>query len=128
MNPGYDVNAVKSASLDRIKQNPTFKAIDESIAWLEKNNDREYSLNLNKFREEQKKARAVSKKIEELNKQQEELSLSLLPEDVKYLSADNDKMERRKLWTKSLTKDIYLNETVNVMNDMIKQAAIAKSN
>lgn len=129
VNPGYDLNGIRAASMDRVKASPTFGAINESLAWLEKNNDREYSLNLDKFREEQKKVRAVSKKLDELIKQQKELPVSLLPEDEKYLSADNDKLERRKQWLKSLTKDIYLNETVNVMNDMIKQtSAVAKSN
>ncbi|WP_336514036.1 carboxy terminal-processing peptidase [Pollutibacter soli] len=129
VNPGYDLNGIRSSSMDRIKASPTFGAINESLAWLEKNNDREYSLNINKFREEQKKVRAVSKKLDELTKQQKELPVSLLPEDEKYLSADNDKLERRKQWLKSLTKDIYLNETVNVMNDMIKQtSAVAKTN
>lgn len=129
VNPGYDVNGIRTASMERVKASPTFGAINESLVWLQKNNDREYSLNINKFREEQKKVRAVSKKLDELTKQQKELPVSLLPEDEKYLSADNDKLERRKQWLKSLTKDIYLNETVNVMNDMIKQtSAVAKSN
>jgi carboxyl-terminal processing protease len=125
--PGYDVNAVKNASLERIKNSPTFNAINESIQWLEKSNDKEYSLNINKYREEQKKIRAVSKRIEELNKQQQELALEMLPDDEKRLSADSSKLERRKAWTKSLTKDIYVNETVQVLNDMIRQSALVKN-
>jgi carboxyl-terminal processing protease len=125
--PGYDITAVKNASLERIKNSATFNAINESIQWLEKSNDKEYSLNINKYREEQKKIRAVSKRIEELNKQQQELALEMLPDDEKRLSADSSKLERRKAWTKSLTKDIYLNETVQVLNDMIRQSALVKN-
>jgi carboxyl-terminal processing protease len=125
-NPNYDLNTIRNASQERIQANPSFKAIGESIKWLEQANDKEYSLNIKKYREEQKKVRDTFKQIEELNKSQQELSLQILPQDEKRLSADQDKLERRKQWSTNLSKDIYLNETVNVVNDMIRQTALAK--
>jgi carboxyl-terminal processing protease len=70
--------------------------------------------------------KSTLKQIDDINKSTPELDLSLIPNDEKKLSADNDKLERRKQWIKSLSKDIYLNESVNVMNDMIKQTALVK--
>ena len=66
------------------------------------------------------------KKVEELSKTNPVLELTMLPSDEKKLSADNDKLERRKQWIKNLGKDIYLNESVNVMNDMIRQESLVK--
>ena len=66
------------------------------------------------------------KKVEELSKSNPVLELTMLPSDEKKLSADNDKLERRKQWIKNLGKDIYLNESVNVMNDMIRQESLVK--
>lgn len=122
----YDPNAVRMASLDRINTSTTFSTIRESIAKLEKINDKVYSLNLEKYRAEQKEIKAMIKKIDEVNKTPKEMELSLLPSDEKRLADDNDKLERRKQWVKALSKDIYLSESVNVLNDMITQTALAK--
>jgi carboxyl-terminal processing protease len=103
-------------------------AIKETVAKLEKMNDKVYSLNMAKYRADQKEIKTAIKKIEEVNKANlHELNLSLLPNDEKKLAGDNDKLERRKQWMKSLTKDIYLDESVKVMDDMIRQTAIAKA-
>jgi carboxyl-terminal processing protease len=125
VNDIFNLSMVRQSSMSRIQANPSFKAIEESLALLEKENDREYSLNINKYRAEQQRIRDAVKKIEELNKSQQALNLKLLPQDEKRLSSDADKLERRLQWTKNLSKDIYLGETVNVVNDMISHRAIA---
>jgi carboxyl-terminal processing protease len=108
-----------------VKSNPSFKAIQESLALLEKENDKSYSLNIRKFRSEQQRIREAIKKIEELNKNHQPLSLKILPQDEKRLSSDSTKLERRLQWTKNLSKDIYLGETVNIVSDMISHRALA---
>jgi carboxyl-terminal processing protease len=120
-NDPFNIPAVRQQSVQRVKSNPSFNAIQESLALLEKENDREYSLNITKYRQQQTKIRESMKKIEELNKSQQALEVSLLPQDEKRLSVDNDKLERRQQWSKNLSKDIYLGETVNIINDMIVQ-------
>jgi carboxyl-terminal processing protease len=122
----YSLPAIKTASLGRIDTNKSFKTIKENTAWLSNINDKEYSLNLVKYRAEQKMIKENYKKVEELNKSNPVLELTMLPSDEKKLSADNDKLERRKQWIKNLGKDIYLNESVNVMNDMIRQESLVK--
>jgi len=124
----YSGSAVKQMSGERINSSPSFMAIKETVAKLEKMNDKVYSLNMAKYRADQKEIKTAIKKIEEVNKANlHELNLSLLPNDEKKLAGDNDKLERRKQWMKSLTKDIYLDESVKVMDDMIRQTAIAKA-
>lgn len=122
----YDPNAVKLAAANRINLNPAFNAIRESTTKLEKINDKEYSLNITKYRAEQKEIKASIKKVDEVNKNPRELQLAMIPTDEKRLESDTDKLERRKQWIKSLSKDIYLSESVNIMNDMITQTALAK--
>ena len=63
-----------------------------------------------------------------MNKSESPLNVELVPADETKLSVDKDKLERRKQWIKNLSSDIYLNETVNVVNDMIKQGNFAKAN
>ena len=54
------------------------------------------------------------------------MSLSLIPVDEKRLAQDADQLERRKLWAKSLGKDIYLKETVAIIKSLINQASFVK--
>ena len=122
----YDLSTIRSASLGRISSNQSFNAIKQSTDWLSKMNDKEYSLNLEKYRAEQKQIKATLKQIDDINKTTPELELAMIPNDEQKLSADNDKLERRKQWMKNLSKDIYLNESVNVMNDMIRQTSLVK--
>ena len=122
----YDEPRVKEASTSRISSSPSFTAIRETVSKLEKINDKEYSLNIRKYKAEQKEIKAAIKRMEEMNKNKKELDIALLPSDEKRLSADNDKLERRKQWRNALAKDIYLEESTNVMHDMITQTALAR--
>ncbi|HLO81479.1 MAG TPA: carboxy terminal-processing peptidase, partial [Chitinophagaceae bacterium] len=92
----YDKASVLQTSEQRINTSPSFNTIKETVAKLEKMNDKVYSLNLVKYKAEQKEIRTAIKKIDEINKTADSLGLTLLPGDEKRLSEDNDKLERRK--------------------------------
>ena len=124
----FNMGGARQSSIARIAANPSFNAVKETVDLLEKDNNRVYSLNLAKYRAEQKKIRESVKKIDELNKSNQPLTVNLIPQDEKRLSADNDKLERRKQWAKNLSKDIYVGETVNIINDMISHKAMAVKN
>lgn len=119
--PSYDVELIKRKSNERIAAHPTFNAIKASSILLEKSNEKVYPLQLSKYREEQKMLRASFKKIDEASKSLKALEVNMLPSDEKRLAVDNDKIERRKQWISSLSKDIYVKETTNVLGDMIRQ-------
>jgi carboxyl-terminal processing protease len=91
-------------------------------------NQRVYSLQLNKYRDGQKSLRESFKKIEEMNKSTKVMEVKMLDLDQKKLSADNDKLERRKQWIGNLSKDIYINETCQIISDMIRQVVLVKGN
>ena len=68
------------------------------------------------------------KKIESLVKLDKAMLVSFLPEDQdRYFSADKDKTERYKQWLSSLSKDLYVDQSVKVINDMVTQQNLAKS-
>jgi len=103
-------------------------AIKESSILMEAANQRVYSLQLNKYREGQKSLRDSFKKIDEMNKATKVMEVKMLDLDQKKLAADNDKLERRKQWIGNLSKDIYINETCQVISDMIRQVVLVKGN
>ena len=122
--PSYDLEQVKRNSMDRIGSHPTFNAIKASSLLLEKANEKVYSLQLSKYREEQKQLRDSFKKIDDTSKELKSLQVNMLETDEKRLSADNDKIVRRKQWISALSKDIYVQETSKVVTDMIRQGLL----
>jgi len=125
---GYNLETIKEMSNARLENDPTFKLIKESTEWLSKQNDKEYSLKLSKYVTEQEKIRNTVKQLETLLKLKNELDVTALPKEVNRWEEDKNKQERFKLWLKNLQKDIYLDQAVKVMNDMIGQANLVKSN
>ena len=56
------------------------------------------------------------------------MQVSFLPQDKdRYESADKDKTERYKQWLSSVSKDIYVDQAVKVINDMVTQQNLAKT-
>jgi hypothetical protein len=47
------------------------------------------------------------------------LSISNLAIDLDYIQADSSRIARNEDWLKGLHKDVYLQETVLIMKDMI---------
>lgn len=119
---GLDLAPIKKATSERIKNNEAFQLIQANSEWLAKQNDKIAPLNLKKFQEERSKIKATVKQIESLNKLSQELDVQALAEDLKKFEYDPGKSDRFKQWIKDLrTKDIYLNEAVNIVNDMVVQ-------
>ena len=121
----FDPNNIRASSQARVSLNPAFNLIKTNTEWLAKENDRVYSLSIDKFRDEKKKVSATYKQLETLNKLPKELTVSALQDDANKYANDKDKDDRFKAWLKSLRNDLYLDETVNVMNDMVNQHNMA---
>jgi carboxyl-terminal processing protease len=124
---GADIDAIKKAEAERIKNDNVFSAIKKNADKLAELNDRVYTLNLKKYLEEQKEIKDLVKEMERLTKTQKANPVELLPEDITRYDADQAKKDRQTQWLNNLKNDIYLNETVNVVNNMISQQAIVKS-
>jgi len=117
------VNAaeLKALSKIRIEANPAFGLIAESAQRIE---DREkhnvYPLNEVAYRKAIDEANATSKKMEELEKKAKLLTIVNAKEDLPNIKRDSSSIAKNAEWIKNLQKDIYLSETVNIVNDMMK--------
>lgn len=121
-------DVVISYSGNQIAKNPTFNKIKESIIWLEQYGDKAYSLNLNKYKEEQKQFKAKVKELDELYKLNKEMSVKNIAADMQAINSAKEKIDKNTQWLKRVSGDIYIDETVKVMNSMITQSATAKTN
>ncbi len=124
----YDVNIVRTHSEDRVKNSAAFNLIRNNAEWLSKQNDRQYSLSLSKYKLEQGQIRLAVKQIDSLNKLSQQLSVETLPQDANKYKDDSAKGERYNNWLKNLKSDIYLGEAVKVVDDMITQRNLVKRN
>jgi hypothetical protein len=71
--------------------------------------------------------RATAKQLENLSKLKTELNVTNLNSDLSSVQSDKEKTDRNKQWLKRIGGDIYIGETVKVMDNMIGQAALAKA-
>jgi len=118
-----NVHTLAALSESRIKANPTFKLIQENSEYLKKKRENsEVSLNESKYRKEQEELNAISKKQEELQKKAILLDMANAPADMDRINADSTSITKNRDWLKNLGKDIYISETVNIVNDMPKSA------
>ncbi len=116
-----NLDPIKKASLERIRSGNSFVTIQKNAQIIADQNDKIAPLNLKKYQEEQKQIKNSVKQIEASIKLPAELDVVALPDDLKKFEYDNGKLERFKDWIKRLRSDIYLDETVNVINDMVVQ-------
>jgi carboxyl-terminal processing protease len=119
----YDIPTIKALSDQRLKNNSSLNLIQTDAEWLGKTEDKVFSLNLQKYRDEEKQIRSTVKQIETLSKLPagNELAVLALPEDAHKYDGDQLKAERFQTWLKEKKTDLWLGETVNVLDDMIAE-------
>ena len=115
-------------SYEQIARNEKFNKIKESISWLEKYNNKEYSLNLNKYKVDQKIFKEKIKELDNLDKLSKELTVKNNAADMELINSAKEKADKNTQWLKRVSSDIYIDETVKVMNSLITQSGTAKNN
>ncbi len=111
-------------SAARVQANGTFKLIKENAKKLkEKEDNKFYQLNEKRYRKELDEAAAISKKMEELEKKAPPLTITNPKDDLAKINMDSTTINKNKDWIKTIKKDIYIAETVNIIHDMNKSAA-----
>ncbi len=124
----YSTSALLSSANSDVNQNSTFGKIKTNVEWLEKYNDRQYSLNIIKYKDEQKQLKEVYKQIDTLYKLEKPMVIKNLISDTMAINTDKDKIEKNNQWLKVRSNDIYIDESVKVMNKIITQNNVAKTN
>lgn len=118
-NPSWNMDDIKKKSKLRVDNDLSFKQIRELEEKFKKQADNTLiSLNLEKYRAEQKKNNADTDLLEKLEKEGKQLNAFGLPQDLEKIAADSTKKVMNEDWIKSVKKDSYIKEAVNVINDM----------
>ena len=94
---------------------------------MAKQNDKVSSLNIDKYRKDQAAQRTTFTQLEALLKLKSEIDVTALKGEENRWAEDKNKQERFNQWLATLRKDIYLDQAVKVMNDMIGQQNLVKA-
>jgi carboxyl-terminal processing protease len=118
-NKQNNFDAAIDNSKNRIASNDKFKLIDENAKWIDqRNKENVYSLNIDQFKEEQKAIEEKAKKYKSIADYKNALKFNSLPYELEAMKTDVSLKEKRERWHESLSKDIYVEEAINVLDDL----------
>lgn len=117
MNVNYE-NIIAN-SKRRIESNPNFKLIDENAKWIfERKDENVFSLNLNEFKKQMNIADTKIKKFKAISDYNNKLKFQSLPNEVMLFEKDTLLKQKRERWHEDLQKDVYVDETLNIITEM----------
>ncbi len=126
-NPGYSFNSVVSKENTDLSQSPTFKGIRDDVSLLDKYGDEETPLNIQQYRAKISEIKTTSKKLEDLTKLPVDLTVKSIAADSLSMVNDTDKIAKNKQFIKRVSDDIYIDQTMKVVDKMIGQEELAQS-
>ncbi|MBZ4041585.1 carboxy terminal-processing peptidase [Flavobacterium hibisci] len=126
-NSNENFNQAISNSKIRIAQNPQFKLIEDNAKWIDvKNKENTYSLNIKNFKATQEQVESEGKKYKPIADYKNNLVFKSLPYENLEIAKDASLKEKREAWHKALSKDIYVEEALNVLDDLQPKGNVNK--
>jgi len=126
---GYiDYQATVDKSKLRIAQNNQLKLIEQNAMYIKARRDQmDVTLNLTAYSKQIDQNKEAVKKFDSLDTYDNKLSYRSLADELVLMREDTTLVEKRKRWHKNLTKDVYVEEAISVLQDL-KQASIKNGN
>ena len=114
-----DYKATIDKSNRRIAQNNQLKLIKENALYIKERRDQmDVTLNLTSYSKQIDQNKEAVKKFDSLDTYDNMLSYQSLPKELVLMREDTTLVEKRKRWHKNLTKDVYLEEAISVLQDL----------
>ena len=115
----FDFDQAIEKSKIRMENNNYLKLVDENAKWIKSVRDNKIvNLNYDDFKEEIKKNSLETEKFKSLNEYSMDYTFNSLPYEINLISGDSVLGMKRDRWHKSLSKDIYIEEALNVLSDL----------
>ena len=114
-------------SKSRIAQHQQFNLIEENAKWIdERSKENDYSLKFEDFKKNQKTIEETNKKYKAIADYNYNLKFTSLPQEAEAMKTDTSLKEKRERWHESLSKDIYVEEALNVLDDLQAKPVVKK--
>ncbi len=117
---GYiDFNETIKKSKARMAKNEQLMLIDEDAKWIKARRDeKEVNLNYEAYSADIEQRKEETKKFDAIDKYDNKLTFESLPYETALMKQDTTLSEKRKRWHKNLSKDMYVEEAVHVLEDL----------
>jgi len=115
----YDYDATIAKSKARMANNEQLKLIDANAQWVKKIRDKnEYSLNYDDYKASLSVNEEEAKRFDKISEYKTNLTFKSLKYEEQLMAQDSVLKQKRDRWHTSLSKDVYMEEAVNVLNDL----------
>ncbi len=112
-------------SKNRIDHNVQFQLIEENAKWIDsRSEENNYSLNIDKFKLAQNQIDDVAKKFKPILDYNTNLTFTSLPYEIEGMNADQTLKDKRDRWHESLAKDAYVEEALNILDDLQPKSVV----
>ncbi len=117
---GYiDFQETINRSNARMAQSEQLKLIEENAKWIKMRRDENnVNLNFDDYSAEIAKRKEETKKFDAVGEYDNKMSYRSLSNEIELMKQDTTLRKKRKRWHKNLSKDIYVEEAVNVLQDL----------
>ncbi|MDC1324652.1 carboxy terminal-processing peptidase [Flavobacteriaceae bacterium] len=123
----FDYDTTIQNSKDRMNNSAEIKLIDDNARWVKAMRDQsEYQLNFSAYTEDLEQKEKEAKRFDVLSEYQTDLSFNSLPYELPLMEQDSVLKINRTRWHENLSKDIYIEEAINVLSDLKSSYKINK--
>jgi carboxyl-terminal processing protease len=127
-NKNDNFNQAITNSKNRISQNGQFQLVEENAKWIDsRSEENTYSLNIDKFKIAQNEVEGKAKKYKPILDYKNALNFNSLPYELEVMANDAALKEKRERWHEALSKDIYVEEALNVLDDLQDKTIVKKN-
>lgn len=115
-----NMDEIRRRSEARVAQDSTFQKVLENARRLKEQQDfSEYPLQLSAYQSLVKKQQEEAKQFDGLFDAEVNHGVANLGVDLPHINSDESRTARNQDWVESVTKDVYIKETLNIMHDLI---------
>lgn len=115
----FDYDTIILNSKKRLNSSTEIKLIDDNARWIKSIRDQSiYELNIEKYAQNIEIREKESKRFDDLLDYQTDLKFQSLPYELPIMEQDTVYKTNRTRWYENLSKDIYMEEALNVLGDI----------
>jgi len=118
-----DLSTIEAKSNARVSENKTLQLINDNAKRLKQIRDvSEFPLHLDKYATMMEARQAEADKYTDLMKEKiDRMASKNLTMDIQTIQADSVKIAKNEEFMEQISKDVYLEETMKIMKDLIKE-------
>ncbi|MGA0316173.1 MAG: carboxy terminal-processing peptidase [Flavobacteriaceae bacterium] len=114
-------------SKQRLEENSFVALIEEQASWIKtQQDDTRYFLDYESYTNKRDSDKKYAERFEKLSEFESNLEFQWLPEAAATAPPNEDLKEKRERWEKSLKKDPYISEAVEILKDLSTQLGSEK--